>query len=248
MQNIFNNLNKLHTPEWFKLVNPAGLIDRVMSCLKFLLNIVSRCRAHVGRYRFNVQRKDYFLLTVNISNILNTSNFSIAGITDNALYTKFPYRVTNMVECDIIGCGYTDYIGIKNIDYIYHSGCCWFREDPTKFFYSYGQKDKIVYYTVAFGSNYSKLIKSYSPLSDIESTPTSIQMYDNLVNNGFNGISNAYSLYQKGIYTNGGVHGIVTDVWKEKNYYCIITNTKTFICIPEHLNIIPIIGEHLNIK
>lgn len=240
MQNIFNSLTKLHTPEWLKVVNPEGLIDKLMSCLKFLIPTVARYRQQPFRYSKSIQRKGYMILKFTSKDIFDTTGKRLLHSRDQEQPTfnqSFPFRVKTLQECDILGCGYTKHSAIKNIDYIYKNGCYWFRENPTKFCYSYKENGKLIYYTIAFGSNYTKLAKSYAPVSDIESTPLNTQMYDNMISNGLQGISNSFYLNKAGIFTSDGLHGKVETIWEEKDYKFIVTDTGNFIAIPNKLNI-----------
>lgn len=247
MQNIFNKLTELHTPEWLKIVNPIGLVDRLMSCVKFLLPALSTYRAETIRYSRRLQRKGYNILSWTMEDMQDTSSMMIAGGKD-AIYNTFPYRVCNVPEYEILGCGYTDHYALKNIDYIYKNGCYWFKEDPTKFCYSYKEDGKIKYYTVAFCAQYDRLPKSFIATSDIERTPVGVQMYDNLLSNGLNGISNAYYLKQRGITTTNGLHGNVVKYWQDNQHIFIITDTGNFISIPASESTEVSLGKPINIK
>lgn len=225
---MFKFFATLHTPEWLKIINPKGLVDRILACFKFLVPRTCIITNKPLRYKHSIIRKGYIVLSFKGEDVTYVADKLIAGgDTHNAVY---PYRVkTSYPVVEILGCGYTDAIGIRNYDYIVKAGCFWFREHPSKFCYTYIKGGETVYQTIAFCADYEHTIQAFKPVSDVATTPEEAQTYDNLIVQGFSGISNAMYLKHMGILTNNGVHGNIIKQWVDKDRTFIITDTGNFV-------------------
>jgi hypothetical protein len=224
---MFNIFNKLYTPEWFKIVKPYGIINRLITCFRLLLPVLAKINTKIFANRYKIQRKGYDIISFKASTVLDTKDLEVISGHPN---TKYPYRVTGITSTyTSIGCGYTDNIAIQNKDYIIVDGVYWFRQDPSIYCYVYTEEGEIVYYTVAFCSDYTSLTTSYKAGTIIGNTPTENTAYDNVIMHGLYGADNSLSLLGKGIFTTDGLQGIAKRIWREKDYTFVVTDTGNFI-------------------
>lgn len=224
---MFNIFNKLYTPEWFKIVKPYGIVNMLITCFRFLLPVFAKINTKIFDNRYNIQRKGYDIISFKASTVFNTTGLIVSGGHPN---TKYPYRVTGIRSTYAsIGCGYTDNIAIQNKDYIIVNGVYWFKQDPSIYCYVYTEDDEIVYYTVAFCSDYTSLTTSYKARTITSNTPIENTAYDNVIMHGLHGADNSLSLLGKGIFTTDGLQGTAKRTWREGDYTFIVTDTGNFI-------------------
>ena len=225
---MFKNL---YTPEWFKIINPYGLIDKLLTLFRVLLSPLFRITNSTYSFNTSVVRKGYVLVEFKESDVLYVKDKLIAG-TDE-IPEDFVYRVTNITqELEMIGCTYTDNIAIKNMDYVIRNGVYWFKEHPSKFCYTFFDNSEPSYNTIGFSNDCMKVPKGFTSITSYSTSFSTSTIYDVVIKNGLQGALNTLYLAYQGIYTSAGVHGKFIYTWKEGSRIFGITDTHTFITSP----------------
>lgn len=228
---MFKDFNKLHTPEWLKIIQPYGLVDKIISFLRVLLSSIIPISSDALRIKYAVYREGYSVVIFKASDVIYVENKLIAGKGINT--TEYKWQVRNNSRAfEMLGCGYTENIAVRNMDYKFENGVYWFKQHPSMYSYAYIEGDETVYYTVGFCADYVRSAQSFKPTSASYLTPKDAIAYENSIYNSNNGINNAISLYLKGISTTNGLHGKVKYHWAEQGYNFVITDTDNFIALP----------------
>lgn len=222
--------DKLYTAEWFKIVNPVGIIDKLLTCFRLLLSPIVRITDKIYTFNNRVVSSGYDVLELKTEDILYVENKDIAGMPDKCL---FKYRVTNIDKnYEMLGCGYTDKIAVRNMHYIIKDGVYWFNEHPSVYCTSFLQNKDVIYKTVGFANDYTHIQQALKPQTDSVLTPESANSYNTITVNGLMGALNTLYLYQQGIFSTDGLHGNFQYIWEEQGRIFGITDTGNLISAP----------------
>jgi hypothetical protein len=222
--------NKLYTPEWFKIVNPVNLINKLLACFRLFMSNAFTLKSEVYSFGSRIIKKGYTPFSIAASDVLYIKDKDIAGSSSKNI---FMYRVLGITDSyELIGCGYTNKIAVLNMDYIINDGVYWFKEHPSIYCYSFIEDNITIYKTVGFSNKYIHTTNSLSPLTDIANSPEACTCYNTVATNGLSGAINSLYLYQQGVYTTDGAHGSFKHIWRDKDRLFGVTDTGNIISAP----------------
>jgi hypothetical protein len=156
----------------------------------------------------------------------------LAG-SNQYLPTSYPYHVHNIKDHYImIGCNLSSTLAIEGVDYIINNNCYFFKDDPTKYCYSYEDGGTVNHYTIAFKGSKTATIHTLAPDSSLTVDNLYNDAYANSVTRGFNGLDNSFLFAKYGIKCTGNLNSQVVELWQEKGYTFAILKNGTFIAAP----------------
>lgn len=226
---MFDKLHNLYAAEWYKIVKPFGILDKLLQFIQVLIPYCTNVISKTISYKYKLLNKQYSFISIKESDITYIPDGTlVSGYKD---YTNFPYKyiVYNIKDnFNFLGCNFTDHIALRGIDYIIKNDVYLFREHPSKFCYVFNQDSKVVYNTIGcIGGKVQTVCKNYTKIP--ANTDTSIRIYDNILKNASNSSLNFIDLYSKYVYTTHGLYGTVVQTWSYNNYKLAILSTNGFV-------------------
>lgn len=232
---MFNKLHNIYAAEWYKLVKPFGLIDKMLQFIQVLVPALSNTVDSVIAYKYKFVNRQYSFISIKKSDVIYRKDDMIAGTPKYPDYKYVVYNIKGNYE--ILGCNFTDHIALRGIDYVIYDGLYIFKEHPSKFCYTFEQGKDIVYNTI--GSIGDKIhANSYTTYKYPAASEQGMHIYDNIIRTNGSLNFNYIDLHTKGVYTTAGLNGIVTDLWHYNNYTFAILSTGSFVAAHDESNLI----------
>lgn len=249
---MFNKFNNLFVKEWFLIMKPSGLIDKIITYLRLLLHSCTLCITKLLPYKNRVIRNGYNLLHIKASDIIDRSNaIHVAGLKDenevkhNLQYKYAVYNIRH--EFDMIGCGFTQKIGLKGVDYIIFEGVYLFKQHPSVYSYTSIINDEIVYTTAIYSTAYQRLAgATYADVS--ASFPENYKHYHQMAKDLI--VDNSYYTYSQlqGAYISKPLTGVIEKIEDFMGYKLCLTSTKCFIIAHKNSNYSLVLDKPVELK
>lgn len=223
---MFNKFYDIYTSEWYKLIKPFGLLDKLLQFMHISLPFAANIVNYFLAYKYRKLNSSYTFVNIPPTNIHSVNNYLLAGTDSKADYE---YTVEGIQDTFyMLGCGFTDNIAFLGVDYIVKDDVYFFKEHPSKYCFTFKHKDNIEYNTVGgVGSQISvihpKQRNSYSKCE------LSASLYDNIMRLAVGNSLNTLYMYQQGVYATKGLHGVVKQLWEDTSYKFAILDTGSFI-------------------
>jgi hypothetical protein len=224
---MFNKFYNKHVEEWYNIIKPFGLLDKIIQFMQILMPRVSNIADTIVSYKYRYLNKGYTFIKFSQENISYAAPGTlVAGGYD----TKYPYVVKNInSSTEILGCGYTENMALRGIDYIIKDNVYLFREHPSKYCYTFISKDKVYYTTIGYVSDISA-IPVIGHTTEVSKEVTA-NIIDTLTKSSAALPGNIFHLYQKGIYVTNGINGTVVKTWANTTYKFAIMSTGGLVAI-----------------
>lgn len=224
---MYKLLKNLYVPEWFKLFNPEGIISKLIMFIRVLSPSLNKITDKTLSYKCRLVRSGYIVLTIAEDAITYIDSKTFAHSRE--VPEVYKYRVTGINgKYKVLGCGITPHMAVEGFDYIIRNNCYWFKDNPSKYCYTY-MEDQPTHYTIAFGGDYTKAYQTYDSNRFNLNDHDSLIAYDATIRSGFMGLNNAIPLLLQGLSTTSGIHGEVKQRWVDKDVTFAIMSTGSLV-------------------
>lgn len=236
---MFSKFYDLYTEEWYKIVKPYGLIDKILQFVSILIPLFNNKVDTVISYKYRLLNKRYSFISLDKLKITYVEDY-----TTFADYEKYPdiinykyvvYGISDTFE--MLGCGFTDFTALRGIDYIVKDNVYLFREHPSKYCYTFYYNNKVLYSTIGCVGRKTQVPSVYKDITHI-ATNIGLCLFDNIIRTSSGTCLNFVDLYLQGIYCSDGICGTVVSLWDNENYNFALLNTGSFIAAHKSSNMI----------
>lgn len=231
---MFNKLYDIYTSEWYKIVKPFGVLDKLLQFMHISLPWASNMINSFLAYKYHKVNSAYSFISIPEESIHAVGNHQILGVTGPVEYKYIVKDINDTFY--MLGCGFTDNLAFIGVDYIVKDGVYFFKEHPSKYCFAFKHKGKVEYNTIGgVGSKINVLHPNYR--QSFGNSEVVATIYDNIMKLAVGNSFNTLSLYQQGIYADKGLSGIVIKLWKDKDYTFAVLDNGGFVAAHKDSNL-----------